>query len=392
MKILLIHHVADLYGSSRSLLRLATRLVADGHTVRVVLQEDGPLRTALESAGVAVRRLPALPALHRGQLRSIRGVCRLLRQLVMASRWLRRWMREDPPDLVHSNSATLLPVAGRCARRLGIPHIQHVREFFAEFGWLWRVYRRLLLRYADGVLCVSAAVARQFPPGRAEVLHNGFPEAEFARVDESAVAAFRQVHGGAEAVRIGLPGRIKLKRKGQEVFVAAVARLAPRYPQVRFLIVGAPFPGNESHEMLLRRNIRELGLDGRVTLTGEVAEPRIVISALDIVVLASGTPEPFGGVVIEAMACAKPVVATAIGGTVEQVVDGKTGLLVPPGDPEAMAAALARLIEDPELRERMGRAGRERFLQCFEFNGFYDQLWSFYRRCGRPDIRDDAHA
>ncbi len=382
MKICLVHHVADLYGSSRSLLRLASALVMHGHAVRVALQEDGPLRSALEAAGVPVRIIPSLPVLHRHRLRSPLAIAGLLRDWRRAGSLMSVWLREERPDVVHTNSATLLPVAGLCAERLGIPHVLHVREFFTEFGPLWVLYRWVLLRYADLVLCVSQAVATQFPsrPDVA-VLHNGFPQAEFPEDGAAAAgAAWRRQFVGDGGLLVGVIGRIKLKRKGQETFVDAAALLAERFPDARFLIVGAPFPGNEHHQTLIENRIKDLGLTDRILLTDEVDNTKAVYAALDVVVMSSGTPEPFGGVVIEAMACGRPVVGTAIGGTAEQIEDGVTGLLVPPNDPAAMAAAVGELLEDSSRRKSMGLAARRRFLECFEFNSFFEALTGHYRK------------
>jgi glycosyltransferase involved in cell wall biosynthesis len=103
------------------------------------------------------------------------------------------------------------------------------------------------------------------------------------------------------------------------------------------------------------------------------------MSALDVVALPSALPEPFGGVVIEAMALGRPVVGTNAGGTPEQIDDGVTGHLVPPGDPPALAEAIGRLLADRELRERMGAAGRSRYLERFEFERFYGTMTAVYQ-------------
>jgi glycosyltransferase involved in cell wall biosynthesis len=125
--------------------------------------------------------------------------------------------------------------------------------------------------------------------------------------------------------------------------------------------------------------VRELGLQQAAVFTGDVNDVKAAIAALDVMVLPSGQPEPFSGAVLEAMALAKPVVGTRLGGTVEQIDDGVTGLLVPPNEPAAMAAALCRLFGDPALRDRMGQAGRKRFLERFEFEPFYAAMLALYR-------------
>jgi glycosyltransferase involved in cell wall biosynthesis len=102
-----------------------------------------------------------------------------------------------------------------------------------------------------------------------------------------------------------------------------------------------------------------------VVFTGELADPRPAYAAMDVLAMTSVQPEPFGGVVSEAMSMGLPVVATNIGGSIDQVVEGVTGLLVAPGDPAALADAIESLMRDPELRRRMGDAARTRIREHF---------------------------
>ena len=145
----------------------------------------------------------------------------------------------------------------------------------------------------------------------------------------------------------------------------AMARLCQVAPTARCVIVGSVFPGNESHLVELKKLVHELGLDRQVIFTGELADPRVVYAALDTLVLPSAQPEPFGGVVMEAMSMGVPVIATAIGGSVDQVAEGETGFLVPPADPEALAERLLQMFRNPELRERMSAAGPRRIEKHF---------------------------
>jgi glycosyltransferase involved in cell wall biosynthesis len=124
--------------------------------------------------------------------------------------------------------------------------------------------------------------------------------------------------------------------------------------------------------------VSRYGLDGRVIYTGDAADIKAAFAALDVTVLPTTLPEPFGGVVIESMAMGKPVIATRLGGSLEQIEDGVTGLLVTPDDPAALAQALARLLSDAPLRRAMGMRARERFLQHFEFEPFYAQITQLY--------------
>ncbi|MBM4223697.1 MAG: glycosyltransferase family 4 protein, partial [Gammaproteobacteria bacterium] len=188
---------------------------------------------------------------------------------------------------------------------------------------------------------------------------------------------------------IGCVGRIKFVRKGQEVLVQAAARLKQRGLAAKLLLVGAPAPGNEEHGERLRKLINELGLASDVVLTGELADPRPAYAAMDVFVLPSAQAEPFGLVVLEAMAMGCPVVATAIGGPLSIVAEGETGFLVPPGDASALADKLEVLLRNVALRERMAAVGRSRLESKFSFANTVNELEALYRevlkeRAGSP--------
>jgi glycosyltransferase involved in cell wall biosynthesis len=275
--------------------------------------------------------------------------------------------------------------SGPAAMVSGIPHIWHVREFFVEFGGLWRYYQKYMLWLSTRIICVSTPVAEQFVQFKRSkkivVLHNGFPAEEFQGVTADRIEKFRTTFGSPEVkYLIGVVGRIKFQRKGQEVFVRAAGILRKEYPHVRFLCIGSPFPGNEIHLANLLMLINELQLEGYVLYTGDIEDIKAAIRGLDVVVMSSTQPEPFGGVVVEAMALARPVVATGIGGSMEQVVDGVTGYLVEPGNPNSMANALAKLLDSDDRMKRFGENGYIRYLEKFEFKQFYLSLLELYQQ------------
>jgi glycosyltransferase involved in cell wall biosynthesis len=276
----------------------------------------------------------------------------------------------------------VLPGSGLAALLAGKPHFWHIRESFDEFPFLWRIYQIYIFLLSRKILCVSTPIADQFSPRwrkKTIVLHNGFPISEFAPVSQERIKNTHMKWGLDEkSIAIGVVGRIKMKRKGQEIFVQAASIVKNKFPEARFLCIGSPFPGNEDHLDRLLSLVKALKLEKEFIYTGEAEDIKAAMAALDILVLSSVQAEPFGGVVIEAMAFKKPVVATAIGGSLEQVDDGKTGFLVHPGDPEDMAAALTRLIGDPELRERMGSNGYKRYIENFEFEPFYKKITGLY--------------
>ena len=380
MKLLFFHNGSDLYGASRSFLRLNSRLVKDGVVVKAVLPQTGPLYDALLENGIDVQILHPFPIIERAAFKSAVGVLRLIFNTPVSVIRISRLIREFKPDVIHSNLSVLFTPA-IAARIKGVPHIWHIRESFAEFGFFWKLYRRFMVWGADRILSVSGPIADQFE-GRLRdkvlVIHNGFPKSEFEPVSSERIRAFKSSFSLENEPLVGLVGRIKYVRKGQEYLAQAAALLKEQYPDVKYLIIGSPFPGNEEHLERLLHLVDELGVAEKFVFTGDVDDIKAAYGALDISVMASGLPEPFGGVTIESMALGKPVVGTAIGGTVEQIDDGGTGILVPPRDPNAMADALDKLLADPALCQQMGKSGRLRFEECFEFEPFYKKMMKTY--------------
>ena len=382
MNFFYIQCTPDLYGAGRMLLRTAARLIQDGHSVWVVLPEDGPLAPVLRQAGCTVEIINLDPTIRKKYFKSPVALFRFLRDCVRSIRVFSGLCREARVDRVCSNTSQTV-VGGLIARRLKVPHICHVRESYAGFGVFWRVYREFLLWSSWKMICVSNAIAEQFPQrhiGRRVVtVRDGFPLDEFDPVPAERIDVFRERYGLGDCRLVGLVGRIILQRKGQDVFVQAIALLKDKYPDVRFLMIGACYPGNEYHLDNLNQLIAELGVRDQVICTGEVDDIHAAYASLDISVMASATPEPFGGVTIESMIFGKPVVGTNIGGTPEQIEDKVTGLLIPPNDPDEMADAIARLIADESLRHQMGTAGRKRFEAEFEFERFYSEIRAMYQ-------------
>lgn len=382
MKILFVHSGSDLYGASRSLLRLASRLVKDGNSVRAILPYEGPLRAELENNGVRVNIHRSLPVVNRenfgGLLKLVLLLCKipvsLVNLFIVAIKF--------KPDVIHTNTALILS-PGIVSKLAGCFHIWHVREFFEEFPRLWKWYQWYMSMVSDMVICVSTAVAEQFDQRiktkKVIVIHNGFPAEEFKPVEPARIQAFREQFDINGRVAVGVVGRIKFGRKGQDVFVKAVALLKDKFPDVKFLLVGSPFPGNEEHLENLRHLIKELDIEKNVVYTGDVEDIQAAYSALDVSVLPSAQPEPFGGVVIESMAFGKPVVGTSIGGTKEQIEDGVNGYLVEPSNPSELANALELLMSDSEKRETMGANSRKRFEAMFEFEAFYQKILQVYQ-------------
>jgi glycosyltransferase involved in cell wall biosynthesis len=189
-----------------------------------------------------------------------------------------------------------------------------------------------------------------------------------------------------------LVGRIS-PWKGQDVFIRAAALVLKQFPACRFQIVGSALFGEDALEGELKQLAASLGIGEQIEFLGFRKDVPEIISAGTLVVHASTVPEPFGQVIVQAMAAGKPVVATRGGGVLEIVDDGVSGLLVPMKDADAMANAICEILSDPVRARKMGEAGRERFLERFTIEktveaveGIYDLMSNEqYWRCGNAE-------
>ncbi len=216
------------------------------------------------------------------------------------------------------------------------------------------------------------AMAQLRPRLIVEALHPGTPISPAPA--EQAAAARRELGASTGDTLFGIFGRLQ-RWKGQDVFIEAAKRLAAVEPRARFAVVGGAVFGLEpEYESLLKRLAGEAGLRSRVVFTGHRTDVARLMAACDVVCHATRVPEPFGMVIVEAMAQGRPVVATRGGGPSEIVVDGVTGLLVAPDDARAMAEAMARFGGDPIFRRETGEAGLRRVIEKFSATVYAEKL------------------
>lgn len=189
---------------------------------------------------------------------------------------------------------------------------------------------------------------------KVRIVYNGFDPAKAKLHDAGMAARLRAELGLGPQPLVGLFGRLS-EWKGQHVFLDALAAMEG----VQAVIVGGALFGQEAYEARIREQASRLGLDDRVRFLGFRSDVPELMASMDVVAHTSIVAEPFGRVVVEAMMCGRPVVATRGGGVTEIIRDGETGLLVPPGDASALAAALGTILSDPALSQRLGQSGRE---------------------------------
>ncbi len=357
----------DAGGQNVHVAALAGALADRGHHVTVYTRRDDrelpetvPLR-----AGVHVHHVPAGPPEQIPK-------DELLPHMGDFGRYLARTWRHRPPDLVHSHFWMSGLASLWATRELGLPllHTYHA------LGTVKRRHQQLADPSPPRRIALETEVGsgcdRIIATCRDEVVELGRMGVPAAKttvvpcgVDTELFAPRGPVaERGTERHQLLQLGRL-VPRKGAAVSIAALARL----PETELVVVGGP-PADRLDEdpevRRLRALAREAGVADRVRFTGGVpsADVPALLRAADIVVCPADY-EPFGIVPLEAMACGRPVVASAVGGQLDTVADPATGRLVPPRDPEALARAVADLLADPAAREACGEAGRRRTLRRF---------------------------
>jgi glycosyltransferase involved in cell wall biosynthesis len=354
--VLLLDHSGELGGGELSLFDYAgsTQL-----PVRVAVFEPGPFVDRLAGAGITVEVIAAGAVLDvrrdNGIAKALRIVPSLTRSILALARRMRR------AQLVYANSQKALVVAALAngiARRPLIWHLHDIMTAAHFSGTMRRVAIGLSNRFATHLIANSYATELSYREAGGtlpvSVVYNGIDPAPFADVDRAGVrAALSRDAGVPEGTPIvALFGRLS-SWKGQDVAIAAIAAV----PDVHLVLVGSAMFGDAAFEAALRRDVSVRGIGDRVHFLGFRGDVAALMTCVDVIVHASTAPEPFGRVIAEAMMAGTPVIASAAGGAMEIVEDG-TGVLVPPGDVDALAAAIRRLIADPVASATMATRAR----------------------------------
>ena len=239
----------------------------------------------------------------------------------------------------------------------------------------------------DRVLCVSKAIQHALTCGHPTLSSTALHIYDAIDADSfrsqacrmKAAEVRRQLGVGPDDVLFGVVGNIK-DWKGQDVLIRALP-LLPRSIPWKCLVIGSvstSSPASVKYGRMLEELVREYSLTDRVVFTGYRSDVPVLVSALDIVVHTSVSPEPFGLVILEGMALAKPVVCSGHGGPVEIVEDGVSGFLVQPGNPQALSERLATLLASRDIREQTGQAALQR-VSLFNVSQHVERVQNVYR-------------
>lgn len=375
--ILFIHQSAELYGSDKTLFFLVKELPQYGIKPIVVLPEEGPLTVLLREAGIEIIISPVIK-LSRS-LFSPLNLIKLPFQVFSSLRLLNKKLIHHKIDLIHSNTLAVL-LGAFYAKWKRIKHIWHVHEIIEKPNFANKLYRFLVNSLSSKVVFNSKASleslvrSNQNLKAKSSIIYNGI-EKPSKSYDLEEINNFRaqEINLASDALVIGIVGRIS-RWKGQVLLLEAFEKLQKENTKVNLLIIGSPPLGQGHYLSDLTDKIISKGLEDKVQIHPFTPEIWKYWSSIDIAVVPSTEPEPFGLVAIEAMLIGKPVIAAAHGGLTEIIEHKETGWLFKPNDLNDLYSALKQLIENKPLRDRLGynakadvedRFSKEKYVQNF---------------------------
>lgn len=382
MKILFYNHTGQVSGAERLLLMILSRIDRDSFEPLVVCPEHGPLQAMTTDLGVRVESLAGLDARFTWRADHLVRYCKSFLGVI---RQLRRKVVTANPDLLHANSIRAGLVATAATFGLGTKVVWHLHDMLPRHPLSSAIRIFAALSPRTQMIAVSEAVARnfrgrlpRFTHSRVSVILNAIDLSKF-QPDHLAKRRIRKELRYRESdLVLGIVGQLT-PRKGQLELLRAFGEALAEVPDTVLLVVGAPlFNRDEEYRDQLKRTAAELGVEPKVRMLGARNDIGAIMQALDVLVVNSSV-EPFGLVVLEAMASGTPVLAAAVDGIPEIIEPDKNGCLFPPRDAGALAQAIVNLSRRPALRERLAEQGRQHVVAHFSVDRYLDDLQLFYR-------------
>jgi glycosyltransferase involved in cell wall biosynthesis len=362
--ILYVNQWGGLGGAEVSLLRLLQSLPR-AEVQPALACPPGPLAEEANALGVPVLQLE-FPSLRRGGRLSATDAQRL-RKAVASS------------HLVHAYSVRAGWFAGRLCRQLSVPMVWSIHDLF-RFPWQKVWLRAVANWYAQAVVAYSHVIQRQFGRRLSDKVYHiphGVDMSLFTPLPPASRAEVRQrFNTPSDAPVVLHVGRV-MPFKGQHLFLQVAQSLRGQHPEAVFWLAGDDSMGD--HRYALRVKGMSEPLHPQVRWLGFRKDIAPIIAAADVLVHCSTRPEPFGLVILEAMACGTAAVSANNGAPVEIIENGQTGLLTPPNDGKALARAVHTLLANDERRKHLTHAARQKVSAHYTLEQHVDRLLGLYR-------------
>jgi len=369
-------------GAYRSLLYMSREVKKLGYRSVLALPKDDNLSDLLhckELERVYTLRVPR-PKLNQS-LRYYLNYFRLNSQSVFQYVDI---IRKEQVSLVHINEVLDLSAA-IAAKLTRVPCVVHVRAFL-PFHWIVQQgFPRIAALLANAVITVSGSVYNNLfveqgiSTGKISIIHNPGPDPSVYHPDVIGESIRGEFGLGKDTFLVPLVGALH-EWKGHEILIRAAPQVLTSFPNTRFMMVGGEMAGvhHAEHAIRLKALPGELGIQDKVIFAGYRPDIPQIMAASDVVPFCSIIPDPFPGVVLQGMAVGKPVVASSLGGPIEQIEDGISGLLVEPENPSALADAICHLLQNETERKRLGENAAKRVQSAFSSEIFFKKITNLY--------------
>ena len=381
--ILFIHQSAELYGSDKTLLLLLKNLDKNKFKPVVLLPFDGPLKEALENENIEVVIAPVLK-LYR-KLFTPKNLVGFFKDIKAAFKIVNELHTKYQFTLIYSNTLAVL-FGILFAWKNNIKHLWHVHEIIEKPSLFKKAFIGLLSLKCNTHIVYNSQATRLFwevnntIKNKGIVIHNGI-EINNLQCSSTEISEVRKKLFQAQPneVVLALVGRIS-RWKGQMILLEAFNDLVQKYRHIKLVFVGAPPPNQEKFQEDLEERITSFQLNDKVLIIPFQNEIHKIWQAIDIAVVPSTEPEPFGMVAIEAMLAHKPIVGSNHGGLTEIIENNATGFLVTPNSVQDLVIALEKLIQNELLRKEMGEKGYLRVTTAFSVEQYVDSFEKFFEK------------
>lgn len=384
-KILYLHAGSEMYGADKVLLELIKGLDKNEFEPHVILPSQGVLVDALKEKGVRVSVLD-YPILRRKYF-NLKGIIQYILAYFRYSKQIVAYAKTNNVDIIHNNTTAVLEGI-YLKLKLRIPLIWHVHEIIVKPKLISDVINFLMGKFADKIVTVSDAVKEHISKTcfikeeQLSVIYNGVDNTIYYPMDN---ADIRKKYSIADNERVvGMIGRVN-SWKGQNNFLEALVPILRTHPKTKILLAGSAFEGEEWRVKELEDKIASLDVASQIIRIDYCQNTTELYNLFDIFVLPSTSPDPLPTVVLEAMACAKPIVAYRHGGVCEMVKENENGLFAEPNNIPALSNAILNLIDDEEKIKEFSKNSLERQKNLFSLNEYRRHFSELYNKVGRSE-------
>ena len=381
--ILFIHQSAELYGSDKTLLLLLKNLDKNKFKPIVLLPFDGPLKEALENENIEVVIAPVLK-LYR-KLFTPKNLIGFFKDIKAAFKIVNELHKNYQFTLIYSNTLAVL-LGIMFAWKNNIKHLWHVHEIIEKPSLFKKAFVGLLSLKSNTHIVYNSQATKVFWELNKSIINKGVVIWNGIEINtpESSTSELFDIRKNLflaqpNEIILALVGRIS-RWKGQMILLDAFNNLVQKNENIKLVFVGAPPPNQEKFQEDLEERITSFKLNDKVLIIPFQNEIHKIWQAIDIAVVPSTEPEPFGMVAIEAMLAHKPIVGSNHGGLTEIIENNATGFLVTPNSVQDLVIALEKLIQNEVLRKEMGEKGYLRVTTAFSVEQYVDSFEKFFEK------------